>query len=259
MLEVGQIEYLGFLAVGNLDSSRNLPAGPAATGRLGSVDCLGSGFRRGRRRDSIMFCSGHITSLLATHTEKSYRPQTTEFATEFHAPHKLLMHNDMHDGIDEIVVPSETLKKNNRLGQKITVDKLIFPGYAFVRARLQGLDGSMNTVVYDRVLAVYGVRDFVGSIRNTAEGQATTVSPMTEQEITDIKDYMAKNQEDGGRIENAFKEGDAIRVTAGSFMGLEGCVIRVENEQGKATAVLQVFGRETSVELKTADLEPVTS
>jgi transcriptional antiterminator NusG len=162
-------------------------------------------------------------------------------------------------GVDEVVVPVETLKKSNRLGQKITVDKLIFPGYAFVRAQLQGPDGSMNTVVYDRVLAVYGVRDFVGSIRNTAEGQATTVSPMTEQEITDIKDYMAKNQEDGGRIENAFKEGDAIRVTAGSFMGLEGCVIRVENEQGKATAVLQVFGRETSVELKTADLEPVTS
>jgi len=70
---------------------------------------------------------------------------------------------------------------------------------------------------------------------------------------------MAKNQEDGGRIENAFKEGDAIRVTGGSFMGLEGRVIRVENEQGKATVVLQVFGRETSVELNTADIERATS
>ena len=57
-------------------------------------------------------------------------------------------------GVDEAVVPSETLKKNNRLGQKITVDKLIFPGYAFVKAQLQDEGGAMNTVVYDRVLAV---------------------------------------------------------------------------------------------------------
>ncbi len=162
-------------------------------------------------------------------------------------------------GVDEVVVPMETLRKNNRLGQKIAVDKLIFPGYAFVRAHLQGPDGSMNIMVYDRVLAMHGVRDFVGSVRNTAEGQVATVTPMTEQEITDIKDYMAKNQEDGGRIENAFKEGDACRVTGGSFMGLEGRVIRVENEQGKATVVLRVFGRETSVELNTADIERVTS
>jgi transcription antitermination factor NusG len=33
----------------------------------------------------------------------------------------------------------------------------------------------------------------------------------------------------------------------------------VENEQGKATVVLRVFGRETSVELNTADIERVTS
>ena len=74
---------------------------------------------------------------------------------------------------------------------------------------------------------------------------------MTEQEITDIKEYMAKNKEEGGRIENAFKDGEAIRVTGSSFMGLEGRVIRIDNEQGKANVVLQVFGRETSVESST--------
>ncbi len=42
-------------------------------------------------------------------------------------------------------------------------------------------------------------------------------------------------------------------------MGLEGRVIRVDNEQGKANVVLQVFGRETSVELNTADIERATS
>ena len=162
-------------------------------------------------------------------------------------------------GVDEVVVPSETLKKNNRLGQKITVDKLIFPGYAFAKAQLQDEDGAMNTVVYDRVLAVYGVRDFVGSVRSTTEGHVTTVTPMTEQEITDIKDYMDKNQEEGGRMEKAFRHGDAIRVTGSSFMGLEGRVIRVDNEQGKANVVLQVFGRETSVELNTADIERATN
>ena len=159
-------------------------------------------------------------------------------------------------GIDEVVVPSEVLKKNNRLGQRITVPKLIFPGYAFVRAHLQGPDNSMNTVVYERVLAVQGVRDFVGSVRSTErDGRVTTVIPMTEQEIGDVKDYMARNQEEGGRIENAFEEGEQIRVTSGVFLGLEGTVAIADNEHGKAHVVLQVFGRETKVELSTSDLE----
>ena len=159
-------------------------------------------------------------------------------------------------GIDEVVVPSEVLKKNNRLGQRITVPKLIFPGYAFVRAHLQGPDDPMNTVVYERVLAVQGVRDFVGSVRSTErDGRVTTVIPMTEQEIGDVKDYMARNQEEGGRIENAFEEGEQIRVTSGVFLGLEGTVAIADNEHGKAHVVLQVFGRETKVELSTSDLE----
>ena len=44
-------------------------------------------------------------------------------------------------------------------------------------------------------------------------------------------------------------------MTSGVFLGLEGTVAIADNEHGKAHVVLQVFGRETKVELSTSDLE----
>ncbi len=163
-------------------------------------------------------------------------------------------------GIEEVVVPKEVLKKNNRLGQRITVDRLIFPGYAFVRTQLMGEDGGLNNVIYGRVTSTQGVCGFVGTVRSTErDGQITTIIPMTEKEIADIKEYVARNKEEGGRVENALSAGEKIRVTGGSFMGLEGNVNQVDNEHGKAQVVLQVFGRETKVEISTSDLEKMAA
>jgi transcriptional antiterminator NusG len=70
---------------------------------------------------------------------------------------------------------------------------------------------------------------------------------------------VARNKEEGGRVENALSAGEKIRVTGGSFMGLEGNVNQVDNEHGKAQVVLQVFGRETKVEISTSDLEKMAA
>ena len=160
--------------------------------------------------------------------------------------------------VAEVVIPKEKLKKNNRLGQKITFDKLIFPGYAFIKANIVNEDGVLNLDVYEQVKSVYGIRDFVGTVSSTDDGRLLTITPMTETEITDIKDYMEANAEQGGRHAKAFAANDRIRVTGGSFMGIEGFISSVDNEKGIAKVLLQVFGRETAAEINTGDIEIAT-
>ena len=157
--------------------------------------------------------------------------------------------------VEEVVIPKEKLKKNNRLGQKVTIDKLIFPGYAFIKAKIVQEDGVLNLDIYEQVKSVPGIRDFVGTVSSNQDGRVLTITPMTEQEITDIKEYMATNAELGGRHAKAFAVNDRIRVTGGAFMGLEGYVSSIDNEKGKANVLLQVFGRETATEVSTGDIE----
>jgi transcription termination/antitermination protein NusG len=199
----------------------------------------------------------HMTELLTTET-KTNSPEWFAISVlpgqEKHIAQALLRRVP---GVKEAVVPSEIIKKNNRLGQKITVDKLIFPGYAFIRASLQDDEGAMNGTIYERVLGIHGVRDFVGTVRSTQFGMSTTVTPMTEVEMQGINAYMARNAEEGGRIENAFQVEETVRVTGGSFMGFEGIITRVDNERGKANVSIKVFGRETDVEISTVDIERV--
>ena len=160
--------------------------------------------------------------------------------------------------VQEVVVPKETLKKNNRLGQKITFDKLIFPGYTFVKIEMTTQDGILNTDVYEKVRSIPGVRDFVGTITSGQDGQILNITPMTEKEMDDIKEYVQVNKEAGGRVAKAFAVNDRIRITGGSFMGLEGFVSSIDNEKGRANVLLQVFGRETATEVSTSDIELAT-
>jgi transcriptional antiterminator NusG len=160
--------------------------------------------------------------------------------------------------VAEVVIPKEKVKKNNRLGQKIAFEKLIFPGYAFVKANIVNADGVLNLDVYEQVKSVQGIRDFVGTVSSNEDGRLLTITPMTETEITDIKDYMEANAEQGGRHAKSFAANDNIRVTGGSFMGIEGVISSVDNDKGVAKVLLQVFGRETAAEISTNDIEVVT-
>lgn len=137
---------------------------------------------------------------------------------------------DMEDKIFDILIPTET-KIKIKNGKRKTVREKIFPGYLLV-----------NMVVTDDSWYV---------VRNTPSvtgfvGSGTTPTPISEEEVKELQRRM-------GVEEPKFKidvtENTPVKITDGPFKDFEGKVSEVDEERGKIKVLVQMFGRETPVEL----------
>ncbi len=137
---------------------------------------------------------------------------------------------NMKDKIFEVMVPKENRVKIKN-GKRFTVKERIFPGYVLV-----------NMIVTDESWYV---------VRNTPNvtgfiGIGTTPTPVNPDEILKVKKKTDK-QEAKHNID--IKVGEAVKVVDGPFKTFEGKVSEVDNQKGKVTILVSVFGRETPVEL----------
>lgn len=136
----------------------------------------------------------------------------------------------LEDRIFEILVPAKKVVKVKR-GKRVEEEEKVFPGYVLV-----------NMVVDDETW--YMVRNtprvtgFVGSGINAV--------PMTDQEVQEMFDAM-KTAETEHEID--LEKGDNIVITDGPFKDLEGKVDVVNRDEGKVKVFVNMFGRETPVEL----------
>jgi len=137
---------------------------------------------------------------------------------------------DMEDKIFDILIPTETKIKIKNGKRKIVREK-IFPGYILV-----------NMIVTDDSWYV---------VRNTPSvtgfvGSGTTPTPISEDEVRELQRRM-------GVEEPKFKidvtEGTPVKIIDGPFKDFEGKVSEVDEERGKIKVLVQMFGRETPVEL----------
>jgi transcription termination/antitermination protein NusG len=137
---------------------------------------------------------------------------------------------DMEDKIFDILIPTET-KIKIKNGKRKTVREKIFPGYILV-----------NMIVTDDSWYV---------VRNTPSvtgfvGSGTTPTPISEDEVKELQRRM-------GVEEPKFKidvtEGTPVKITDGPFKDFEGRVAEVDETRGKIKVLVQMFGRETPVEL----------
>jgi len=137
---------------------------------------------------------------------------------------------DMEDKIFDILIPTET-KIKIKNGKRKTVREKIFPGYILV-----------NMIVTDDSWYV---------VRNTPSvtgfvGSGTTPTPISEDEVKELQQRM-------GVEEPKFKidvtEGTPVKIIDGPFKDFEGKVSEIDEDRGKIKVLVQMFGRETPVEL----------
>jgi transcriptional antiterminator NusG len=105
----------------------------------------------------------------------------------------------------------------------------------------------------DRILYLFretsGVGDFVGSTVNRAP------PPMSDREIERM---MHGQQKDGGKAGDEkvviskprFGPGDRVKVTDGTFAGMEGDVKELHEQKGSVSVELTIFGRPVQVEFE---------
>ncbi len=136
----------------------------------------------------------------------------------------------MGDKIFNVIVPTEK-KIKIKNGKRRVVEEKIYPGYVLV-----------EMIVTDDSWYVARntprVTGFVGS--------GTTPIPVAEEEIREIQRRMGI-EEPKYKIDVAV--GDSVKITDGPFRDFDGKVSEVDEGKGKIKVLVNMFGRETPVEL----------
>ena len=143
---------------------------------------------------------------------------------------------NVEERIYEVVIPMEDVIEFKG-GRKVVVQKKVFPGYLLVR---MALDDESWYVVRNTP----GVTAFVGN--------ASRPTPLSRKEVESIlgvgKEEPGQERKVRPRLE--FEVGEQVRVVAGPFADFNGAISDIDVARSKLTVLVNIFGRETPVELE---------
>jgi transcriptional antiterminator NusG len=119
-------------------------------------------------------------------------------------------------------------------GKKQVVKKKQFPGYLLVR------------MLYDND-SWYVVRNTPGVTGFVSAGTGTKPTPLSKHEVDKI--LTVKKEEVRPQVRLGFEEGDIVRITSGPFADFNGTINEINPDQAKLKVLVNIFDRETPVEL----------
>ncbi len=140
--------------------------------------------------------------------------------------------------VRQIVVPTETVSemKDN---QKVTVEKRTMPGYVLVNMDL-------NEDSWSLVKGTPGVTGFVGA-------EKTRPTALTRREVDNIIHPFVEGVEAAPTKRrmptHEFEVNDTVQIKTGPFATFSGHVAEINEDQLKVKVLVDIFGRETPVEL----------
>jgi transcriptional antiterminator NusG len=137
---------------------------------------------------------------------------------------------NMEDKIFEVVIPIEDVIEFKG-GKKQVVQKRVFPGYLLVRMYVD--DDSWYVV-----RNTPGVTGFVGS-----GAKPVPLAPREVEKILQVKPVERLKP----RLE--FELSESVRVVTGPFANFTGTISDINVDQSKVKVLVNIFGRETPVEL----------
>lgn len=156
-----------------------------------------------------------------------------------------IVREQMEGLFGQILVPVEEVV-DVKNGRKTVSERKFFPGYVLVEMEMT--DDSWHLVK-----STPRVNGFIG-------GTANRPLPITQREVDAIMMQVGAGAESGEkkpkpRIE--FEIGQQVRVNDGPFADFNGSVEATDYERNKLRVSVQIFGRETPVELDFAQVEKI--
>lgn len=151
------------------------------------------------------------------------------------------------DDIHEIVVPTEEVAEVKN-GQRKLVRRTVLPGYVLVRMDLT--DDSWGVVRHTP-----SVTGFVGNAHQPVPLSLAEVekmlAPAVEAEVAaEATEAAEPQQSTAPRVEfSDFATGDSVLVVDGPFATLHATITEINIEAQKVKGLVEIFGRETPVEL----------
>ena len=144
---------------------------------------------------------------------------------------------NMEERIYEIVIPLEDVAEI-RNGKKVVVQKKMFPGYLLIRCELD--DDSWYVI-----RNTPGVTGFVGA--------GNKPSPLPRREVDrflSVKDEDEETPTRRSKPRSEYELHESVRVKEGPFADFSGEIVEINTDQLKLKVLVNIFGRETPVELE---------
>lgn len=146
------------------------------------------------------------------------------------------MHMEGH--IFEVHIPMEDVVEIKN-GKKVTVPRKVFPGYILVRMHLD--DDSWYAV-----RNTPGVTGFVGGNQKP--------TPLSRREVERFLGVQEEEEKAKPRFKPAWEVGEQVRVVTGPFADFNGIIEDINIDQQKVVVLVNIFGRDTPVELGFDDI-----
>lgn len=145
---------------------------------------------------------------------------------------------DMNDKIYQVLVPKEKMIEIKN-GKRKVVEKRIFQGYVMVQMKL-------SEDAWYTVRNTPNVTGFVGS--------GSEPTPIADDEMDKISKRMGLEQP---KHKIDFNVNDIVSITDGPFKGFDGAINEIDLAKGKLKVLVNMFGRETPVELDSLQVKRV--
>lgn len=151
---------------------------------------------------------------------------------------KRLKAEEMVEYIKEVLVPMEKVVEVRNQKKTVSTRKL-WPGYVFVDMVLLDEDKRVIEKPW------YFIKETQGVIGFLSEPPVPTPA----EEVDSIKAQISAAEETEKPKVN-FEVGETIKINNGPFLNFSGVIEEIEPERGKLKVTVNIFGRNTPVELE---------
>jgi len=142
----------------------------------------------------------------------------------------------MEDKIFDVIVPKEK-KIKIKSGKRKVIEEKIYPGYVIVEM----------IVTDDSWYVVRNTPNVTGFV-----GVGTTPVPISNEEIEVLKKRMGVEVP---QYKIEVKVGDSVKIVDGPFKDFDGRVSEIDEQRGKIKVLVNMFGRDTPVELDSLQIK----
>ena len=151
---------------------------------------------------------------------------------------KRIKPEEMQEYIHEVLVPMEKVVEVRNQKKTVSTRKL-WPGYVFVDMVLLDENKRIVEKPWYFIKDTQGVIGFVGD----------PPMPTPSEEVESIKVQISDSEEREKPKVN-FEVGETIKINNGPFLNFSGVIEEIEPDRGKLKVTVNIFGRNTPVELE---------
>lgn len=152
---------------------------------------------------------------------------------------KRIKPEEMGDYIKEVLVPMEKVVEVRNQKKTVSTRKL-WPGYVFIDMALLDESNRIVEKPWYFIMETQGVIGFVG-------GDPPVPTPA--EDVEAIKSQISASEEHE-KPKVSFDIGETVKINNGPFLNFSGVIEEVEPDRGKLKVTVNIFGRNTPVELE---------